>query len=325
LRQKYLVVFAVITAAILVGGILTYTFIIRKDQEKEEEEGAGHPPPSKLLSANDWLCVYSNITADALINTNFDLVDIDPDEFTSEEIVNIRNSGKIVIAYINIGWAENWRSYWNNSWVDENGMPVEGAAPDWLLSPQDLDWSGEYYVDYSSQDWKNMVYSSIDVICSKGFDGIYMDNIEAGYQKKQEIVDEGDLSGGIYANCTKENMITFVKEISAKYRNNSFYIIPQNGLDIINDVMDYVDGVGVEETYYVATDVKQDENVTLEKESYMDAVINANKIVLTLDYAVVESNIDDCYSRAKSRGYVPYVSVVELDRITINPGHEPDK
>lgn len=323
MRKKYLVIVAVITAAILIGGTLTYIFIIKKEWENKEELVGEHTTSSKLSSVNNWLCVYSNVTADDLINTNFDLIDIDPDGFTAETVINMKNSGKIVMAYINIGWAENWRDYWNTSWVDGNGMPVEGVAPNWLLSPQDLNWPGEYYVDYSSQEWKDIVYSSIDVICSKNFDGIYMDNVEAGYQKRQEVIENGDPLGGMYANCTKGNIIAFVNEISTKYRNDSFYIIPQNGLDIVNDIMNYIDGVGVEVTYYVATDVKQDENVTLEKESYMDAVVNAGKIVLALDYATLQSNIDDCYNRAKSKGYVPYVSVVELDRIVINPGHEP--
>ncbi|MDI6791649.1 MAG: PKD domain-containing protein [bacterium] len=277
--------------------------------------------PTQLLCTNNWLCVYTGVTANSIAATDFDLVDIDPDDLAPTDVTLIKGSGKTALAYINIGWAEDWRSYWNPAWVDGAGNPIPGTAPAWLLAR--ADWEGEYYVDYTHPEWQAIVYSAIEVIVAKGFDGIYLDNVEAGYQKRQEVIDGGDPTGGIYADLTQANMISFIREISCRYRSSNFYIFPQNGLEVVTSLLDIIDGVGVEETYYLATDVAQDPVETANKESIMDTVAAANKLVLTLDYAGQPANIDNAYDRSSARGYVPYVSVVDLDQIVINPGHEP--
>ena len=41
-----------------------------------------------------------------------------------------------------------------------------------------------------------------------------------------------------------------------------------------------------------------------------------------VDYA--PAHIDDAYDKSQARGYVPFVTVRDLDQLTINPGHEPD-
>ncbi len=50
----------------------------------------------------------------------------------------------------------------------------------------------------------------------------------------------------------------------------------------------------------------------------------AGEIVLTVDYCNEQANIAYAYERSGGRGYVPYYTVVELDELRINPGHEPD-
>ena len=36
------------------------------------------------------------------------------------------------------------------------------------------------------------------------------------------------------------------------------------------------------------------------------------------------AHINDAYARSQAKGYVPFCTVRDLDRLTINPGHEPD-
>jgi hypothetical protein len=45
---------------------------------------------------------------------------------------------------------------------------------------------------------------------------------------------------------------------------------------------------------------------------------------MTVDYATTPAHIDDAYARAYAKGYVPPCTVRDLDRLVINPGHEPD-
>ena len=48
------------------------------------------------------------------------------------------------------------------------------------------------------------------------------------------------------------------------------------------------------------------------------------KLVLVMDYVTQQDLIDDFYSKARAKGYVPYATVMNLDKLTINPGYEPD-
>jgi endo-alpha-1,4-polygalactosaminidase (GH114 family) len=34
--------------------------------------------------------------------------------------------------------------------------------------------------------------------------------------------------------------------------------------------------------------------------------------------------VDDAYTKSLAKGYVPFVTVRDLDQLTINPDHEPD-
>ena len=38
----------------------------------------------------------------------------------------------MVLAYLSIGEAEDYRGYWDPSWVDASGVPIPGVAPAWL-------------------------------------------------------------------------------------------------------------------------------------------------------------------------------------------------
>jgi len=64
--------------------------------------------------------------------------------------------------------------------------------------------------------------------------------------------------------------------------------------------------------------------VTAGLAGYLDAFRDAGKLVLTVDYATTPAHVDDAYAKSQARGYVPFVTVRDLDRLTVNPVHEPD-
>jgi cysteinyl-tRNA synthetase, unknown class len=51
----------------------------------------------------------------------------------------------------------------------------------------------------------------------------------------------------------------------------------------------------------------------------------AGKFVLGVDYARKKSNMESSYTRQKSIGFIPYVSVQALDRIVIQKNAKNDK
>jgi len=118
----------------------------------------------------------------AVTATNYDLLIMDlffdNVEFTSDEIEQLRskaNGGtRLVISYMSIGEAEDYRYYWNSGW--------NSNAPAWL-DEENPDWAGNFKVKYWDPNWQNIIYgddnSYLKKILDGGFDGVYLDIIDA--------------------------------------------------------------------------------------------------------------------------------------------------
>ena len=117
---------------------------------------------------------------DAINKTNYDVVLIDlftyNPSFTREEIDQLKNkanSGKrLVLSYISIGSAEKYRYYWQKGW--------KKGKPSWLKKAYE-GYPDEFWVQYWNKEWQDIIYNYIDKIIDAGFDGAYLDNVEAYY------------------------------------------------------------------------------------------------------------------------------------------------
>ena len=120
---------------------------------------------------------------DSLRDTNYDLLIIDAffedQEILTEEEVNSlklkQNGGtRLVISYMSIGEAEDYRYYWEDDW--KQGEPG-------FIDEENPDWEGNYIVRYWDEEWQNVIFgegdSYTDRLLSSGFDGVYLDIIEA--------------------------------------------------------------------------------------------------------------------------------------------------
>lgn len=117
----------------------------------------------------------------AISSTNYDVVIMDGyfgDElFTTSELLQIKtkaNGGsRLVISYMSIGEAEDYRYYWQSNWQE--------GTPDFILS-ENPDWAGNYKVMYWEDAWKDVIFGNTDSYTQKlidaGFDGAYLDIIE---------------------------------------------------------------------------------------------------------------------------------------------------
>ena len=120
---------------------------------------------------------------DAVCATNYDLVIMDlffqdGTAFTADEIAQLRhkaNGGtRLVVAYMSIGEAENYRYYWQNTW--------KTRKPTWLAAENPA-WKGNYKVRYWMPEWQHIIYGTDDSylnrILAADFDGVYLDIIDA--------------------------------------------------------------------------------------------------------------------------------------------------
>lgn len=119
---------------------------------------------------------------DAIKATNYDAVILDlffeNTALTPADLNELRfkaNGGRrLLICYMSIGEAEDYRYYWQDGW--------NSNRPDWLEA-ENPDWPGNYKVQYWNADWQNIIYngndSYLDKILGAGFDGVYLDIIDA--------------------------------------------------------------------------------------------------------------------------------------------------
>jgi cysteinyl-tRNA synthetase len=157
------------------------------------EPRANEPPVTGWDQVKEWAVQLQPARGQSragfledLGKSGFDLLVIDysfdgsgEGEFTAQEIAGLKASlkGK-VLAYLSIGEAEDYRWYWQSSWdARHDGRPDPGAPP-WL-GRENPDWKGNYQVQYWNPDWQAIVLSYLDRILTQGFDGVYLDLVDA--------------------------------------------------------------------------------------------------------------------------------------------------
>ena len=145
----------------------------------------------RLSDANNYLYLISTDNfakkqdmIDAIKSTNYDVVLIDLffDEvaLTAADVLSLKTKAngkrRLVISYISIGSAENYRYYWQKGWKKGN--------PSWLKKPY-AGYADEFWVEFWHPDWQKIIFgneeSYIRKIIDAGFDGAYLDNVEAYY------------------------------------------------------------------------------------------------------------------------------------------------
>ncbi|MGQ2983932.1 endo alpha-1,4 polygalactosaminidase [Flavobacterium sp.] len=119
---------------------------------------------------------------DAVTATNYDVVIMDlfmnDESFAASEVNQLRNKAnggkRLVICYMSIGEAEDYRYYWQNSWNNDR--------PSWIAA-ENPDWPGNYKVKYWNAEWQALIFGHSDSYLTKitdaGFDGVYLDIIDA--------------------------------------------------------------------------------------------------------------------------------------------------
>jgi cysteinyl-tRNA synthetase len=130
--------------------------------------------PENFASKTDFINAVTATNYDAVIMDLF----LSDETFTASEITQLKNKAnggkRLVICYMSIGEAEDYRYYWQSSW--------NSNKPDWIAA-ENPDWSGNYKVKYWNNDWQRIIYkdadSYLDRIVTAGFDGVYLDIIDA--------------------------------------------------------------------------------------------------------------------------------------------------
>lgn len=282
--------------------------------------------------------------------TRFDLLVIDYSadggadaEFTAAEIAALKNSPggpKTVLAYMSIGEAETYRFYWNPAWTNARGQ-LTASAPAWLAA-EDPQWQGNFKVRYWDPEWQAIIFgndsaaagtvgkSYLDRILDAGFDGVYLDIIDA----YEYFGPGGDAAERPTAAA---DMIDFVSALAAYARTTrgkpDFIVMPQNGSDLVRDASEAqlakyfaaIDAIGAEDTFFYGplanNNAWRPQLWTLQNL----AKFRANgKPVFAIDYVTTPGKLVLFRRACALRGFVPFASVRPLDRVFVNRFQWPD-
>jgi cysteinyl-tRNA synthetase len=295
---------------------------------------------------------------DALVASHYDMLVLEPTRTdwssadktfdTQGMVTRIKESQasdgvhrKLVIAYIDIGEAEDWRWYWtwSQEWNCEGNPPADW--PDYILICDPDGWSGNYPVAYWDEEWKDLViygqnqgshpdrdYSSIiDEVIKDGFDGIYLDWVEAF--ENEQVAAAARAEGKDPAG----EMIAFLQEMRdyAAARNPDFLIIQQNAASLIDghpELANVIDAIAQEAIWYDGDadvdwndpkgyDWPNDASLVNYYLGYLDQYIVAGVPVFGCEYALAHA--DTAYANALGKGYVPYVTRRALSYLTTTP------
>ncbi len=95
----------------------------------------------------------------------FDLVVVDGELATADEVAALRARGTTVLAYLSVGTIERWRGWYRE-------------LKRYRLGP-DANWKDEWFAEVSKPAYRRAIVDEIaPPIMAKGFDGLFLDNVD---------------------------------------------------------------------------------------------------------------------------------------------------
>ncbi|NDV22101.1 MJ1477/TM1410 family putative glycoside hydrolase [Desulfovibrio sp. JC022] len=271
-------------------------------------------PPHKRI--NSWAYQLQGPSVATLAESPYELLVIDyskdgsdKNKFSAKEISILHKFNKTVLCYFSIGEAEEYRFYWKKEWAEN---------PPRFLGPENPDWAKNYKVKYWREDWWEIgLRPYLDRILEAGFDGVYLDIVDAYWFWHEQ---------GMEVKDTANEMVKLIKRIgdyTRKKTGKNFIICPQNGMGVFKDCSpEYkevyfktIDMVGLESLLFnIHSEGDKNYRIQLAKQ-----LADAGKTILDVEY-IKESQYKNYLKQVKALDFklVPYGSTpdAELDGIT---------
>lgn len=258
--------------------------------------------------------------------------------FSESEIAQIKarpGVNSVIVSYISIGEASDYRDHWQAGWTtfdnaDQRaaGMPTT-EAPAWLGAWNES-WPNSRKVRFWQKEWQDIIFNSertgwLDRIVAAGFDGAYLDIVDAYYHWGAEVPAEerhkGDPENEREA---ASRMIDFIDALSAHAReiNPEFLIIPQNAINIIDALEDEdhkrrdkylaaINAIACEDLFFRNGDSDENRGFGPDEEA-IDVLVrdfhDSNVPVMCVDYLSQKKKIEQLYEQAPQRGFLPYAA-----------------
>jgi len=325
---------------VLCGGMLAAAATLRSGEMSPADI-------NPLKSVHNWMYQSQGMEEPArlerLAKSPFDLLVVEP-AFTLKDQRNFDakamvaklkagKPGRLVVAYVDIGEAEQFRAYWQKSWK----KPTRSApgSPSFLLAPDPDGWKDDVSIAFWEPQWQALWLGEsglLNQIMKAGFDGVYLDWVEAYSEKR------------VAAEARKRSvdplkaMVDFIDAIRQSVRRvrPEGVVIAQNAPGLIDEDPRYarlIDGVGFEDTWFsgkadagwdnpkggdIPNHYRGSDSTAGRLEQYQK-FLKAGIPVFTIDYCLKPENAALVYRAASKAGLIPLVTRVSLERMTATP------
>lgn len=296
---------------------------------------------------NRWLYQLQDAEPAVIADSPYNMVVIDPTRtgtdntrYSKSEIASIQQNGTTVLAYISIGEASAFRSYWKKAWGKQTDgvLRVSSSAPVWLGRTPNPEWPESVKVRYWEEEWWTILKTRLDLIQKAGFDGVYLDIVDAyAYWGNESTYESESFRQGDPKSREEAalRMIELVERIADYTRNaqSSFQVFPQNAEGIFRydedeSYLDTINGIGTEDLWF-NEDKRVDKEEVRYRLSYLKQVHQAGKTVLSVDYVRKDSptaadrqRMEDYYSLCAQQGFSCFAANMDRELDVFIP---PDK
>lgn len=252
-------------------------------------------------SQRDWLVLDASYSAEIL--------------WKKKELETIRRAkpGRKIIAYISIGEAEDYRAYWKKEWRHHGKLSAK--VPSWL-GKENPDWKGNFCVKYWQPEWQKIMLLVIADAMERGFDGIYLDIVDAFQTWEFDGKDWIDDRPNPETNQTyRHDMVNWVRTIAQRARevNPDALVIPQNGSQLIEnqEFLKTISAIGIEDLFSLGN-AKQTSSHTQEILKHLKASTAVGKPTLVIEYPKNQKMQERSKKLAHENGLVWLITDREL-------------
>jgi cysteinyl-tRNA synthetase len=253
--------------------------------------------------------------SDALDLLVIDAVDDDKKFLTKSRVASLKRRvdkpDRIVLAYLSIGEAESYRWYWQKSWNDK---------PPSFIAAENQEWRDNYKVRYWDARWQAIVLQYLERIIDAGFDGVYLDIIDA-----YEFFSDGPKPE---RKSAPEDMARLVGRIAEHARKDKgvvdFLVVPQNGPALLRELasesakryLDAIDAIAVEDTFFFGHRRENNElNLQTETLSALERYASAGKPVFSVEYVTEPRKVKKFVELARAHRFIPCIARRRLDEL----------
>ena len=258
-----------------------------------------------LSGVRRWAAFYGHILSRKAWDS-LDLAVVDPDGFvvpkSSGSASDLNSIRRISAAYVSVGEADDRRPFWGDI-QDEK----------YIIEPNP-DWPSAHRVDIRDLKWRKLIVDKVvSNALAQGYDGVMLDTIDTAQYFESSA--PARFAGSMAA------AVSLVKELRTRYP--SMVLLVNNGLPLLDEIGEAIDGVMVEDLYTFclpqsAECVKTKKQIMREKEEVLLAFKEKTKkpvfVFIYIELLKRDGRLARwAVKRARKLGFVPYLSGASLE------------